>query len=63
MTLVSRTVRRTRRRCACPVHCKYCGAQLRIDPMGHYCPTRNCQWSYTGSGLNCTLSMTSEDTR
>lgn len=27
-------------------HCRYCGAQLRRDPHGQYCPTRNCQWQY-----------------
>jgi len=55
-TLISRTKRaRSRPKCDCPIHCKYCGAQLRIDQVGHYCPTKNCQWSQTGSGLNCTM--------
>jgi hypothetical protein len=34
--------------------CKYCGAQLKRDPIGQYCPTHNCQWEH---GL-----PTSEDT-
>jgi hypothetical protein len=35
-----------RRRCECPRRCKYCGARLHRDPMGHLCPTRNCQWQH-----------------
>jgi len=27
-------------------HCRYCGARLRRDPTGQYCPTRNCQWQH-----------------
>jgi hypothetical protein len=26
--------------------CKYCGARLRRDVVGQYCPTRNCQWHH-----------------
>jgi hypothetical protein len=26
--------------------CKYCGARLRRDHIGQYCPTRNCQWQH-----------------
>jgi hypothetical protein len=26
--------------------CKYCGARLRRDVVGQYCPTRNCQWQH-----------------
>jgi hypothetical protein len=43
-----------RRKCECPVYCKFCGSKLRLDPFGHYCPTPNCQWSYQGSGCPCT---------
>ena len=32
------------RRCNCPTFCKYCGAELKRDPIGHYCPTKNCQF-------------------
>jgi hypothetical protein len=41
------TVKRPKRKlkhCDCPVYCKYCGAKLRRDPVGHLCGTRNCQW-------------------
>ena len=34
----------------CPIYCKYCGAKLKRDNVGHYCPTRNCQWQYGVSG-------------
>lgn len=27
-------------------HCRYCGARLKKDTVGQYCPTRNCQWQY-----------------
>jgi len=27
-------------------HCRYCGARLRRDPIGQYCPTKNCQWQH-----------------
>jgi hypothetical protein len=30
----------------CPLYCKYCGARLRLDSVGHYCPTRKCKWRY-----------------
>lgn len=30
----------------CPIYCKYCGAKLKRDPVGHYCPTHNCQWQF-----------------
>lgn len=30
----------------CPLYCKYCGARLRRDYIGHKCPTRNCQWEF-----------------
>jgi hypothetical protein len=30
--------------------CKYCGAVMKKDSVGPYCPTRNCQWSLQGSG-------------
>jgi hypothetical protein len=26
--------------------CKFCGAKLRRDPHGQYCPTHNCQWQH-----------------
>ena len=26
--------------------CKYCGARLKRDAAGQYCPTRNCQWQH-----------------
>lgn len=42
-----------KRKCDCPIHCKFCGAKLRRDVVGHYCPTKNCQWSYQGTGCPC----------
>jgi len=27
-----------------PRYCKYCGAELLMDSVGLFCPTRNCQW-------------------
>lgn len=30
----------------CSIYCIYCGAKRRRDIVGHYCPTRNCQWQY-----------------
>lgn len=32
------------KKCDCPIYCKYCGAKLKKDPVGHYCPTDNCPW-------------------
>lgn len=29
-----------------PIYCKYCGAKLRKDQVGPYCPTKNCQWEH-----------------
>jgi hypothetical protein len=26
--------------------CKYCGAILKSDLVGKYCPTKNCQWQF-----------------
>ena len=26
--------------------CKYCGARLKKDTVGQYCPTDNCQWHH-----------------
>lgn len=28
------------------LYCKYCGARLKRDPVGQYCPTENCQWRH-----------------
>ena len=36
-------------KCDCPIYCRYCGAKLKRDATGHYCPTRNCQWQYGAS--------------
>ena len=35
-----------RKRCDCPIYCKYDGAKLRRDSVGHYCPTNNCMWRH-----------------
>ena len=43
-------------KCECPIHCRYCGAQLRRDHIGHYCPTQNCQWQF--GVKDCTLYTT-----
>lgn len=40
-------------RCPCPLHCRFCGAARRRDPVGHYCPTKNCQYQY--GYAECTL--------
>lgn len=32
------------------VRCRYCGAVLKLDVVGHYCPTRNCQWQHGVAG-------------
>lgn len=42
------------KQCDCPIYCRYCGARLRRDPIGHYCSTQNCQWQH---GVNtCPVS-------
>lgn len=28
------------------IYCRFCGAKLRSDAVGLYCPTDNCQWRY-----------------
>lgn len=28
------------------IYCKYCGAKLRRDSIGQYCPQKNCQWHH-----------------
>ena len=28
------------------LYCKYCGAKLKRDIVGQFCPTKNCQWQY-----------------
>lgn len=28
------------------IRCKYCGAKLKKDFIGYYCPTKNCDWQY-----------------
>jgi hypothetical protein len=33
-------------KCECPIYCKYCGEKRRRDFVGHYCPTKNCQWQH-----------------
>lgn len=30
-------------KCNCPIYCRFCGARLKKDHIGHYCPTANCQ--------------------
>ena len=39
-----------RKKCYCPVYCKYCGAKLKRDWIGHICPTKNCQWEHGADG-------------
>ena len=34
-------------------HCKYCGAKLRLDFVGHYCPTKNCERARFDEALRC----------
>lgn len=45
---------KTHYRCGCAYRCKYCGAKLHSDPVGHLCPTKGCQWEKGVKG--CTLS-------
>lgn len=28
------------------IYCKYCGATLKRDAVGRFCPTQNCQWHH-----------------
>jgi hypothetical protein len=35
-----------KKKCDCPIYCRYCGAKLMKDHVGHYCPTPNCQNQY-----------------
>lgn len=28
------------------MRCKYCGAVMKEDSVGHYCPTPNCDWQH-----------------
>jgi len=39
-------------KCACPTRCQFCGARRRRDAVGHYCPTKNCQWQHGYSMCN-----------
>jgi len=34
------------------VYRKFCGAKLKRDAHGLYCPTRNCQWRYGADELD-----------
>ena len=34
------------------IYCKYCGAKLKKDPCGRYCPTHNCTWSQNQRGVD-----------
>lgn len=45
--------------CACPPRCKYCGARRRRDSVGHYCPTKNCDWEHGYRG--CDMYMKAMD--
>ena len=40
------TLEKKKRTCDCPYRCKYCGAKLDYDPVGHLCHTRNCTWEF-----------------
>lgn len=43
-----------RAQCDCPIYCRFCGARLRRDYVGHKCPTHNCQWQHgAGDGDGC----------
>jgi len=45
--------------CASGVRCRYCGALLSRDMIGHYCPTVNCQWEH---GLDeCVIAVAKVD--
>ena len=46
------------KKCNCPIYCKFCGARLKKDNVGHYCPTDNCQWEY---GVNNCVIEEEED--
>ena len=34
-----------KKKCNCPIYCRFCGAKLKKDTVGHYCPSKNCSWS------------------
>lgn len=35
-----------KKKCNCPIYCKFCGAKLGKDYIGHFCQTANCQWQF-----------------
>ena len=35
-----------KRKCDCPIYCRYCGRKRSRDSVGHYCKTHNCQWRH-----------------
>ena len=43
------------------VGCKYCGARLRRDTVGQYCPTKNCQWQHGVPASAYSLTGSSND--
>lgn len=39
-------------RYGCPIYCRFCGAVLKKDYIGHYCTTSNCTNQYGVDGCN-----------
>jgi len=35
-----------KKKCDCPIYCRFCGVRLKKDHVGHYCPSENCSWSF-----------------
>ena len=50
-------------KCQCPARCKYCGAKRKLDVVGHYCPTVNCDWQHGYRGCTLFKNQTSPSTR
>lgn len=48
-------------KCQCPIYCRFCGAKLKRDIVGHYCPTDNCQEQYEVKG--CVIGSTGRERR
>jgi hypothetical protein len=40
--------------------CRFCGARLKLDSVGHYCPTKNCQYQF--GVKECPVQGTSRET-
>ena len=41
-----RKIMKHKKLCDCLIYCRFDGAKLKKDCVGHYCPTFNCKWHY-----------------